>query len=181
MNREEAYALVKQHMQTKNLIKHVLAVEAIMRGLAQKLNKNEEEWGLAGLLHDLDYDQTKDDPENHSLITAQILTEAGVDAAVVHAIKCHNCKAGKESDLDRALYAADPLSGFIVAAALMHPEKKLVPLDVDFIKRRFAEKRFAAGANREQMASCTEFGLSLDEFMEIGLKSMQAIHKDLGL
>lgn len=181
MTREEAYNLVKQHMQTKNLIKHVIAVEAIMRGLACKFEQDEHKWALSGLLHDLDYDQTKDDPENHTLLTAKILAENDISDEIIHAIKCHNCKAEKISLMDRALYAADPMSGFIVAAALMHPDKKLASLDVEFINRRFGEKRFAAGANREQMASCEHLGLSLEEFIQLSLQSMQEIHKDLGL
>lgn len=181
MTREEAFMLVTKHMKNKNLIKHVLAVEAIMRALARHFGENEAEWALCGLLHDLDYDQTKDTPEEHSLLTEKILQDTGVDASIIHAIKCHNDKAEKTDLMDWAVYAADPVSGFIVAAALMHPDKKLAPLDLDFLKRRFKEKRFAAGASRKQMQSCEKLGLTVDEFLLIALAAMQAEHQALGL
>lgn len=181
MTREEALELVQQHLKNKNLVKHVLAVEAIMRALAHHFHEDEAAWSLCGLLHDLDYDETKDKPDQHTLITEKILIEKGIESQIIHAIKCHNHCAEPQSLMDKAIYAADPISGFIVAAALMHPDKKLAPLDVDFIKRRFGEKRFAAGANRKQMASCEAFGLTLDEFITISLKAMQGEHEVLGL
>jgi len=181
VERAQALVLVKKYMKNDNLIKHVLAVEAIMRALARRLGEDEKEWGLSGLLHDLDYDQTKDQPEKHSLVTAEILQELGLSETIIHAIKCHNLKAEANSLVDKALYAADPVSGFIVAAALMHPSKKLAPLDLDFLQRRFKTRRFAAGANREQMAACCELGLSLDEFLTLALKAMQEHHEELGL
>ncbi len=181
MTREDALELVQQHLKNKNLVKHVLAVEAIMRALARHFHEDEMAWSLCGLLHDLDYDETKDKPDEHTLITEKILTGKGIELPIIHAIKCHNHQAEPQRLMDNALYAADPISGFIVAAALMHPEKKLAPLNVEFIKRRFGEKRFAAGASREQMASCEAFGLPLDEFIEISLKAMQNEHEALGL
>ncbi len=181
MTREEALELVQQHLKNKNLVKHVLAVEAIMRALARHFHEDEMAWSLCGLLHDLDYDETKDKPAEHTLVTEKILTGKGIAPPIIHAIKCHNHQAEPQSLIDKAIYAADPISGFIVAAALMHPEKKLAPLNVEFIKRRFGEKRFAAGASREQMASCETFGLPLDEFIEISLQAMQNEHEALGL
>jgi len=181
MTRQEAHDLVKKYMKNKNLVKHALAVEVIMIWLARRLGGDAAEWGLCGLLHDLDYDQTKDTPDEHTVITSRLLSEKGIDTHIIHAIKCHNDLAEKQSMMDWAIYAADPVSGFIVAAALMHPEKKLAPLNLEFIKRRFKEKRFAAGANREQIALCRELGLSLDEFLTISLAAMQSIHQDLGL
>lgn len=181
MTREEALELVNQHLKNKNLVKHVLAVEAIMRALARHFQQEEQAWSLCGLLHDLDYETTKDKPDEHTLITEKILIGKGINSQIIHAIKCHNHQAEPQSLMDKAIYAADPISGFIVAAALMHPDKKLAPLDVEFIKRRFGEKRFAAGASREQMATCESFGLKLDEFIGISLKAMQAEHAALGL
>jgi len=181
MEREEALRLVKEKIFTKNLIKHVLAVEAVMRSLARHLGEDQEKWGLVGLLHDLDYEQTLKDPDRHSLVTEEILKEYDVPADIIHAIKCHNNKAPRESLLDKAIYAADPVTGFIVAAALMHPSKKLKGVDVPFLMRRFKEKRFAAGASREQIKTCEELGLSLEEFLELCLQAMQGIDKELGL
>ena len=181
MTREEAYELAKSRLKNRNLFKHVLAVEAVMRALARHFGEDEERWGLAGLLHDLDYEETKDDPERHTLVTAELLQNYDVDEEIVHAIKAHNNRVPRESLMDKAIYAADPVTGLIVAAALMHPSKKLAGIDVPFILRRFKEKRFAAGANREQIRSCEEIGLSLEEFLEIALKAMQGISEDLGL
>jgi len=181
MERQEAYQLAKSNFSNKNLFKHVLAVEAVMRRLAQHFGEDEQKWGLAGLLHDLDYEQTKNDPERHSLVTEQMLAEYHLDPEIIEAIKCHNDKAPRTKLIGKAIYAADPVTGLIVAAALMHPDKKLKSLDVPFILRRFKEKRFAAGANREQIKSCEDFGLSLEAFLEIALKAMQDIDGELGL
>lgn len=181
MERDEAYQLARSRFSNKNLFKHVLAVEAVMRGLADHFGEDRERWGLAGLLHDLDYEETMHDPERHTLVTEALLAPYALDPAIIEAIKCHNDKAPRSQLMGKAIYAADPVTGLIVAAALMHPEKKLAAIDVDFILRRFKEKRFAAGANREQIQTCTDFGLSLEEFLSIALKAMQGISRDLGL
>ncbi|MCI0513642.1 HDIG domain-containing protein [candidate division KSB1 bacterium] len=181
MERTVALELVKTHLKNQNLIKHVLAVEAIMRGLAQHQGADPDAWGLCGLLHDLDYDVTKDQPERHTHVTADILTAYQISESIIYAIKCHNHQAEIKSALDQALYVADPVSGFIVAAALMHPEKKLAALDVAFLNNRFREKRFAAGANRTQMLECEKLGLSLDAFLGLALQAMQQAHQVLGL
>lgn len=183
MKRETALSLVQQHVKNRNLIKHMLAVEAIMRALAARLGQDIEQWGLAGLLHDVDYDKTADNPEQHSLIGANMLAEAGVDPAIVYAVKVHNEVHGlpRQSTLDKALYAADPLSGLVVAAALIHPDRKLTAIDVPFLVNRFHEKSFARGANREQIESCQEFGLDLEQFLTLSLQALQAINIELGL
>ena len=181
MDRKQAYDLAKSKFSNKNLFKHVLAVEAVMRGLAEHFGEDKEKWGLAGLLHDLDYEQTMNNPDRHTLITEDMLKDYQLDPEIIEAIKCHNDKAPRNKLIGKAIYAADPVTGLIVAAALMHPDKKLKSIDVDFIMRRFKEKRFAAGANREQIKTCEDFGLSLEEFLGIALKSMQGIDEELGL
>ncbi|MGQ9708231.1 MAG: HDIG domain-containing metalloprotein [bacterium] len=181
MNREIAWNLINSSVKNQNLIKHMLATESSLRALARRLNQDEEKWGLAGLIHDLDYEQTKDDPTSHALIAAQILTQHGVDAEVVQAVKAHSGNVPAVSPLDKAIVATDPLTGLIVAAALMHPTKKIASIDVDFVLRRFKEKRFAAGANREQIQTCSQLGLSLEEFIAICLQAMQCIAGQLGL
>ncbi len=178
--RKEALQLVKQHVSNKNLVKHMIAVEGVMRVLARRFNEDEETWGCAGLLHDLDYTETVDDFSRHGFRTVEILREYDVPEEVLQAIKSHPGHVPCESLMDKALYAVDPLTGLIVAAVLMHPEKKLSALDVDFIRRRFKEKRFAAGANREQIRSCSEMGLELEEFIEFGLKGMCEVSDELG-
>ena len=159
----------------------MLAVEAVMRELADHFNQDVETWGLAGLLHDLDYEETVNDPDRHTLVTEKLLDEYNLSDEIITAIKCHNNKAPRDSLIGKAIYAADPVTGLIVAAALMHPDKKLKSLDVQFILRRFKEKRFAAGANRDQIKTCENLGLSLEQFLEISLQSMQNINKELGL
>ena len=183
MKRDEALNLVQKHVRNRNLIKHMLAVEAIMRALAVKLKQDVEQWGLAGLLHDIDYDKTADQPEQHSLVGAEMLAAAKVDPQIVYAVKVHNEVHGlpRESLLDKALYAADPLSGLIVAAALIHPDRKLAAIDVPFLVNRFHEKSFARGASREQIESCQELGLSLEQFLDLSLRALQAINMELGL
>lgn len=183
MNREEAYELLTQHMKTPNLINHSLAVEAVMRRLARHFGEDEEKWGLAGLLHDIDYDRTKDEPEKHSLEGAEMLAEKGLPGDVVYAVKVHNEAHGlpRGSMLDKALYATDPLTGLIVAGALIRPEKKLENVKVKSLKKRFNEKAFARGANREQIDTCSELGLSRDEFLAMGLEAMQGVAGEMGL
>src|SRR5512137_1356036 len=145
MTRTEAHDLVTSMVTNRNLLKHMLATEACLRGLARRLGEDEEKWGLAGLLHDVDYDQTKDDTSKHGHVGADILTQKGVEADIIQAVKAHVCAVPIQSKLDRALYAADPITGLIVAAALMHPTKKLANVDAEFILRRYKERKFAAG------------------------------------
>jgi len=181
MDRAEALQLVKSRVKNKNLVKHMLATEAVMRRLARHFGEDEELWGLTGLLHDLDYDQTVDDFPRHGLVTAEILEELNIDDRIINAIKAHPGHQEAKTRLDKALFAVDPLTGLIVAAALMHPSKKLTEVDSQFVLNRFKEKRFAAGANREQIKSCEGLNLSLETFIQLALEGMQAIDQDLGL
>ncbi len=183
MDRNEALSLVKKHVKNKNLVKHMLAVEAVMGALARRLGEDEDAWRLAGLVHDLDYDETVKTPERHGLVSASILDELGYPQAVVQAVKSHNPALGVErkSSMDKALYAADPVTGLVIAAALIHPEKKLSAIDGGFVLKRFGEKHFARGADRDQIKACTELGMDLDEFVDISVRAMQDISGDLGL
>ncbi len=183
MTREQALELLQSHLKSENLINHSLAVEAIMRGIADRLGEDPEKYGLVGLLHDIDYDTTGEQPEQHSLLGAEILTEQGLPEDMVYAVKVHNEIHGlpRNSVLDHALYAADPVSGFITAAALIRPDKKVEEVQLKSLKKRFKEKAFARGANREQMATCSVLGLELDEFLELSLESMKKIADDIGL
>ena len=183
MTREEALDSVKDNVENENLVKHMLATEAIMGALAKRLGENEEEWALAGLLHDIDVELTDGDMASHGRLGADLIREMGATETVAHAVLCHNEAHGipLETKLDKALFCADPLTGLITAAALVRPEKKLAIVEARSIKRRFSEKGFAAGASREQIAGCSELGLELDEFLELGLKAMQEIAPSLGL
>ncbi|HKL17053.1 MAG TPA: HD domain-containing protein [Patescibacteria group bacterium] len=184
MEREKALKLLKEKIKTKNLRKHVLAAEAVMRELADYFNEDKEKWGLAGLLHDIDYEKTKDEPEKHSILGAKMLKEKGLEEDIVHAIKAHNKMHNIElkTKIDKALFVSDPITGLIVAATLVLPSKKINDLQVENVLNRFKEKSFAKGADREVIAKCDELlGLSLKEFTSIALKAMQKINKELGL
>ena len=181
MNREEALELIKEKVSNKNLIKHMFAAEVCMREMAERLGENKDRWNMAGLLHDLDYDTTKDNFPRHGFETVEMLEGKEIPEDVLHSILSHTGNVERTSVMDKALYAIDPTTGLIVAAALMHPSKKLGNLDIDFIMRRFKEKRFAAGANREQIMTCSELGLELEDFIGICLKGMQSISDELGL
>ncbi len=181
MDRQQALALVNEKVKNRNLVKHMLACEAVMRKLADYFGEDSEKWGLAGLLHDLDYDLTFDKPEKHSLITAEWLSELGIDADIIKAVKAHAQKEPLDDLISKALYATDPTTGFLVACALMTPDKKLASVNTGFALRRFKEKSFARGANREQMLSCTSFGLELEKFLQIAIGAMQEISGELAL
>ena len=183
MNREEALQILKKNLKNKNLVNHCVAAEVVMRRLALHFGEDEEKWGLAGLLHDIDYDNTKDQPEQHSLLGAEMLSEMGLPEDLVYAVKVHNECHGlpRNSLMDKALYAADPTTGLIVAGALIKPEKKLSAIDVPFLVNRMNEKSFARGANREQIRSSSELGLTLEEFLGLSLEAMQNASDQLGL
>lgn len=184
MNREEAWELVQQRVSNRNLRNHMLATEMVMGKLAEHFGEDEEQWGLAGLLHDLDYDETANDSSRHSLLAAEELQKLNVNPEIVYAVKAHNHVHGfpRNSRMDRALYVCDPLTGLIVAAALILPAKKLAAVTPEFVLNRFSEKGFARGANREQIKQCqTELGLSLAELVTIGLTAMQQNAASIGL
>ncbi|MEW5802313.1 MAG: HDIG domain-containing metalloprotein [bacterium] len=183
MNRDSAISLIREKVKNKNLIKHMLATESIMAALAVHFGEDANLWGLAGLVHDIDYDLTLNDPDQHGRLGARMLEEAGADPVIIQAVKAHGPAYGQPrlSRIDTSLFAADPLSGLIVAAALVHPQKKLAVLDTSFILKRFQEKWFAKGANREQILACEQVELKLDEFIDLGLKAMQGISGELGL
>ena len=181
ITREEALALLRENLSNSNLIKHSLASEAVMRALASRLGENEEEWGLAGLLHDLDAEIVPA-PE-HGLKTATILGEK-ISPAMAQAIKSHNQPFNgikRETKFDDALAAGETITGLVVASTLVLPSKKLADLKAASVLKRFKEKHFAAGARREDIALCEKLGLSLEEFTDLALKAMQGISKELGL
>ena len=183
MTREEMLNSVKDNVENKNLVKHMLATEAIMRSLARRLGEDEEEWGLTGLLHDIDMELTGGDMNNHSKLGADLARELGASEATAHAILCHNETHGVplETKLDKALFCVDPLTGLIIAAALVRPNKRLAGREIRSVKKKFKEKSFAAGVNRQQISQCSQVGLELDEFIELGLEAMKGIAADLGL
>ena len=183
MNRNEDIEELQISLKSPNLLKHSYAVEAIMVALAEELGGDKDLWGLAGLLHDIDYERTATTPELHSKVGADILDTLGIDGSVVYAVRAHNSMHGipRNRKIDKALYAADPVSGLVTACALILPSKKLSDVSAEFVLKKMDEKSFAKGANREQIRSCVELELSLEDFIKISLAAMQSISDDLGL
>ena len=180
MDREQALEIVNQNIKNPQMAKHMLATEAVMRALARRFGEDENRWGLAGLLHDADAEIAI--PEEQGLVVPK-LTHNGLDEESAAAIASHNPYTGikPKGRMGWALYAADPLTGLIVASALVLPDKKLAALTAQSVQKRFAETRFAKGANREQIAASSELGVTLEEFIEIGLAAMKAIAGNIGL
>jgi putative nucleotidyltransferase with HDIG domain len=183
MNRQEALESIRENVENENLIKHMLATEAIMIALARRFGEDEAEWGLAGLLHDIDVELTEGDMNTHSKLGADIARDLGASEAIASAILCHNETHGVpcKTTMEKALFCADPLTGLITAAVLVRPDKKIASLEPKSVRKRYKEKSFAAGASREQIAKCSDIGLELDEFIAIGLEAIQGIAPDLGL
>ena len=183
LNREEALQLLKKYLKTENLYKHSLAVEAILQATAQQLHKDEHLWGITGLLHDLDYDFTKTEPQNHAKMTVQILTGLLPDKAI-NAIKSHNyhhTNQVPETSLDKALIAADAVSGLIIATALVMPTKKIADVQLSTLINKFKDNSFARGCDRKRIELSEDFGVPLDYFLELSLKALTEIAEPLGL
>ncbi len=181
--RAEVLAVVEARVANEHLRRHMLATEAIMRGLAVRLGEDPGLWGLAGLAHDLDVEETGDDFARHGAVAAETLQTLGLPVEVVHAVAAHNPLTGVAtvSVFDVALLSADQLSGLITAAVLVRPEKDLAGVTLKSLRKRYREGAFARGVDREAIARCAELGLELDEFMAIGLEAMQANASTIGL
>jgi len=182
LRREEALEFVKERVKDDRLFKHMLAVEALMRACARRLGEDEELWGLVGLLHDVDYEATKDDPKRHGLVSADLLKGLLPEDAL-DAIRAHNELTGFkcESRLAKALKACDQLSGLIVATALVMPSKRLREVKPKSLLRKFKQKDFARRVERDKIALCEELGMGLEEFLSLGLDALNGISRALGL
>lgn len=184
MNRQEALSFLKENLDNKNLLKHCYAVEAGMKSLAKHFGQNEEDWALAGLLHDIDYATTYNKPEQHAKIGADMCRTKNINLEICDAIESHNEMNGSKFKnlMGKALYCTDPLTGLIVATALVIPTKKLADINTENILRRMKEKSFAKGANREAIRKSQDLlGLNLETFVSIVLSSMKKISDELGL
>jgi len=188
MDREHALELLKQHVKKDNLLKHMYAVEAIMRGLANHFGEDEELWGLTGLLHDIDFESidwknSEQARKQHGVLGAQML-EGKVSDEIVRAIRSHNhenLEDKPETKMEIALLAADNVSGLIIACALVMPSKKLADVTADSIAKRYKEKAFARQVRRDLIDWCEKIGLSHEQFYEISLRALQKISRELGL
>jgi uncharacterized protein len=184
ITRDEAVALMEQYLDIDSMRKHCLASEAIMRDLAPRFGADPDMWGLTGLLHDIDYNETKDEMGQHTLLTEKVLLERGVDKQITEAIKTHNAEnlgLTRSEPIHLALTAAETITGMLVAAALVNPDKKLSSLKVKSVKKRMKAKEFARSVNRDHILLCEQINMPLDEFIEISLTAMCKIADDLGL
>ena len=155
-----------------------------MRSLAARLGGGVDEWGLAGLLHDLDFEETKDTPEKHGLATAELMTEKGFPPHAVQAVKAHNAEGlglERQGAFDFALTSAEQVTGLIVATALVMPDKKLASVKAKSVAKRMKEKSFARQVDRELIMLCEKLDLPLPDFIELSLAAMCGISEDLGL
>jgi putative nucleotidyltransferase with HDIG domain len=183
MTREEALSLVNENVKKRNVVYHMLAVEAIMRSVARFFGEDEGKWGLIGLLHDIDYEKTEATPEKHSLLAEEILKGAVPDD-IIRSIKTHNHKytgVMPETRMDKALIASDAISGLLVACALVMPSKKLVDVKVETVAKKFKDKDFARGAERERILVCEEIGIPRDKFFEVALNGLKNAATEIGL
>ncbi len=183
MDRNRALEELKLRLENKNTIKHSLAVEAIMRKLAIRFNEHECLWGITGLVHDIDYERVQGDMTQHGKMGAEILETLNFDNTVVYAVRAHNPEnnIARRRKIDKALYCADPISGLIIACALIVPSKELKDIDEEFVMKKYHQNGFARGADREQIAACTEIDLTLEEFIKISLEALKEISDELEL
>jgi uncharacterized protein len=184
MTRNEALALLNEHITNKNLVNHNVAVGFIMRALAQKFNENQDDWELAGMLHDLDWEKTKDDFKNHTVVAKDILEKTDLKPEIINAIYVHNYghNIAPQTPLEKTLYCVEELSGIITAAALVQPDKKLASVTKESVLKKFKQKSFAAGVKRDIILLCTEYiSMELEELVEISLKAMKEHAEEIGL
>ncbi|MFW6196868.1 MAG: HD domain-containing protein [Thermoplasmatota archaeon] len=183
ITKEKALNMIDENIDTENLKKHTWAVGQIMKRLAEELNRDEKKWEILGLVHDLDFEETKDNPENHALKSAEMV-EGMVPDDVVRAIKSHNHKhtnVEPESDMENALIAADAVSGLVVATALVMPNSKLEEARPESVEKKFDDSSFAKNIDRDRILYCEKIGMERDDFLELSLYALQDIDDKLGL
>ncbi|MFB0525439.1 MAG: HD domain-containing protein [Phycisphaerae bacterium] len=181
--REEALSLLKEYNKNEGLIKHALAVEAVMRYCARKRGQDEERWGIIGLVHDLDYEQF---PQQHCKKTEEILKSQNWPDDYVRAVLSHGwgicTDVEPQSELEKTLYAVDELVGLIVATALVRPSKSVMDMKVKSIKKKWKDKSFAAGVNRDVIEKGAErLGVELGELIEDSIMGMRQVADEIGL
>lgn len=182
MNRAEALDLVREHVSKENNLKHMMAVGAVMREAALRLDRDPELWEVTGILHDIDFEECHG-MEDHALIARDLL-RGKVSEDVIQAILAHNQQATGvpvDNELKRALVAADAVSGLVTACALVVPSKKLADVKVSSLIKKFGNKDFARGVDRERIIICEQLGLPRDDFLKVALDGMLKAADDLGL
>jgi putative nucleotidyltransferase with HDIG domain len=186
MNREEAWAIVTEYTASDSLRKHMLSVEAALRAYAPRFNGDVERWGVVGLLHDFDYERYPDvAAQGHPVMGSIILRERGVAEDIIRAILSHATEVTgveRETDLEKALYAVDELTGLITATALVRPDKNIASVEVGSVKKKWKNKAFAAAVDREEIEhAAAALGVPLDEHIGVVLRAMQDIAPTLNL
>ena len=183
LGRDDALRLLEENVRDRKIILHMIAVGAIMRELARYFGEDEGVWELVGLLHDIDYERTKDDPSRHGLVAEEILRSL-VSEDILRAIKAHNFEnTGIEprTRMEKALIASDAISGLIIACALVMPSKRLEEVKVKTIKRKFKQKDFARSVRRERILFCEQIGIPREKFFELALNALKGVSGELGL
>ena len=181
MELAEARALVKDKTDKDITVRHLISVEGVMRALARRLGEDQDRWALAGLFHDLDQDQTGEDPSRHAYLAAAWLRQAGVEEPVVNAVLAHAHERYRTDLMARAVVHADAIAGLLVAAALVRPERS-TGMKVSSVKKKLKEKAFAPGVDREEVYGAEAvLGLSLDEFVAVAIEGLQQVAPDIGL
>lgn len=180
MDHAAARALVRDKTEKDITVRHLVSVEGVMRRLAQHFGEDEHTWGLCGLFHDLDQDQTGEDMERHAFLAAGWLREAGVDETVVNGVLAHAHPAYRTDRMSRAIVAADAVAGLLVAAALVRPERAN-GMKVSSVKKKLKDRSFAPGVNRDEIAQCTDLDLDLDRFIALGIEGLQLVAADIDL
>ncbi|HEY8392182.1 MAG TPA: hydrolase [Capillibacterium sp.] len=183
INRESALALFKKYNQDESLYRHALSVEAVMRHFAALFGEDEEKWGIVGLIHDLDYERY---PDQHCLKVKEILTAEGWPEDYIHAVQSHGwgicCDVEPVERMEKVLYTIDELTGLITAAALVRPSKSLLDLEVKSVKKKWKDKAFAAGVNRQVIQKGAELlGMELDEIIKETIAGMREVAAEIGL
>lgn len=181
MDIEKARALAREKVDKEITYRHLVSVEGVMRRLARHFGEDEERWALTGLFHDLDQDQTGDDPGRHAHLAAEWLREAGVDEEVVNGVLAHAHAEYQRDRMSRAIVAADALAGLLVASALVRPERS-AGMKVSSVKKKLKERAFAPGVNRDEIALAEpNLELTLDEFVGLGIEGLQQVAPEIGL
>lgn len=184
MTRDEAWALVCEWMQNPNLRKHLLGVEAVMRAYARKFGEDEGIWGIVGLLHDLDYERSPSQEAGHPFVGVEELRRRGVPEEWCRAILSHADYSGvpRRSLMERTLFAADELVGFVIAVALVKPTRSLAEVDVSSVRKKMRDRAFARGVNRDDvLRGADELGVPLEEHIEFVVRALQGVAPQLGL
>jgi putative nucleotidyltransferase with HDIG domain len=181
--REYYLDLLSEHIKNPRMIAHCLASEAVLRALAKRFGENEEEWGIAGLLHDIDVEETNADPKRHALEGAEMLKNEGLSAEAIDAIRMHNEMAtglDRSTRFQHALAAGETITGLIFATAMVYPDKKISSVKSKSVVKRMKEKAFAASVNRETIMECEKIGVPIIEFAELSIEALKPIEKELG-